>query len=122
MSRFSAPDTYISVKAEQVKGHLLLLRPIGAVSTTTKYGETAAIHLDMVDLTTGEIHLGVIMYPKLIISALRDRVGGPSSPRSPRAKALEGQKPPWLLTDRTRDRAAVATAERFAEAHPDFFA
>jgi hypothetical protein len=106
-----------------VKGHLLLLRPIGVVSTTTKYGETAAIHLDMVDLTTGEIHLGVIMYPKLIISALRERVGGPPVLATvPQGKALEGQKPPWLLTDRTRDRTAVATAERFAEAHPEFFA
>jgi hypothetical protein len=95
MSRFAAPDTYVSVKAEQVKGHLLLLRPIGVVSTTTKYGETAAIHCDVADLSTGEIQLGVIMYPKLIISALRDRVGGPpSSPPSPRAKPSKGRNRP----------------------------
>jgi hypothetical protein len=122
VKRLSALGTYPSVKAAQVKGTSSCCGQSGVVNVTNSYGDTEAIHLDLADLTTGEVQLGVVMYPKMIISGLRDRVGAPPVLATvEQRKASTGQSPPWLLKDQSRVPSAVATANKFADTCPDFF-
>jgi len=119
---FSAPTNYPSVKPAAIHGHLLIFRPIEVIRVSNSFGESEAILMDLADLDTGEVHRSVVIYAKMIISGLRDRIGAPPVLATvEQGRASTGQSPPWLLEDRSRDPQSVAAADRWAKAHPEFF-
>ncbi len=124
MTTFSAPGSSRVMKPAQVRGHLLILRPLRLTMAESRLGEDQAIIVDVVDLDRrGEVYDGCTWFSKGLIIALRNKIGGPPVLASVDLgePTDSTRKPPWLLVDRSRDQAAIATANAWAAEHRSWF-
>ncbi len=124
MTTFSAPGSSRVMKPAQVRGHLLILRPLRLTMAESRLGEDQAIIVDVVDLSAGgEVFDGCTWFSKGLIIALRGKIGGPPVLASVDLgePADANRKPPWLLIDRSRDQTAIDTANAWAAEHRWWF-
>ena len=94
---------------EPLMGHLLIFRVVGLeTGILTVHGVKDAIRADVVDVDTGETWPDALIFPRVLISQLRPKVGGKVLGRLGQGNAKPGQKAPWLLSEATPDDLARA--------------
>jgi len=102
---FATPGTASGVQWEDLKGALLLIEP-HTVETgiQTTFGEKDAIRADVAVLdgpSKGEQHPDTLVFPGVLISQLKTRLGQKVLGRLGQGQGKPGQKPPWILTEAT---------------------
>lgn len=108
-------------------GSLLLINVISAeTGIQTSYGAADAIRADVTVLdgpNAGKEHLDTLIFPKVLQSQLRARVGGKVLGRLTQGQAKPGQSAPWLLAEATEQDQQTAMAwlnrQMSAPAQPD---
>lgn len=110
---FAGPGSSVGLDYDEMKGHLLLIEPLlFEPSIATTFGDNPAMRCNVVDLSTGDAYEDTLVFPKMLVSSLRSRVGakvlgtlGQGQVRKP------GQNAPWILIDASGDQQAVAAAK-----------
>lgn len=112
-SAFAAPAAPAAgVQWAEYQGALLIFS-VKAIETgiSTAYGESDAIRANVAVLDgagAGEEHEDVLVFPKVLQSQLRSRVGQMVLGRLGQGQGKPGQSPPWML------EAATAADEQVA--------
>lgn len=118
MSMFTSPSQAAGFTPADHLGHLLIIQVTEYVPTVqTSLGEKDAISATIHDVDTGDTFEDALIFPKVLVSSLRNRVGQTVLATLTQGQAKPGQSAPWTLTDATGDPAAVAKATRFMEAY-----
>lgn len=122
MPRFEAPASFSggdSFSAADAQGHALIIKPIEHIaSMPTVNGDSAAIKIDVVDLTTGQFHESVLWFPKVLASTLQSQVGKLVLAMVTQGEAKPGKSAPWILASLTDNAEVVAAAEAWIAANP----
>lgn len=122
MSRFEAPASFgggDSFSAADAQGHALIIKPLEHItSMPTVNGDSAAIKIDVVDLTTGEFHGDVLWFPKVLCSTLQGQIGKLVLAMVAQGEAKPGKSAPWILVSLTDNPDVVAGAEAWITANP----
>ena len=118
MSMFTPPAQSSGFTPADHLGHLLIIKVAGyEPSIVTSLGEKDAISATIHDVDTGETAEDALIFPKVLVGALKSRVGQTVLATLTQGQAKPGQSAPWTLTDATGDQAAVARATAFLEAY-----
>lgn len=131
---FNEPDTSGRLNPRDIIGHLLLVWPTDYVEhSPTKYTKPGqpsdVIVVDVVDLddvdfdgSPGRLSQNVWWRPARLIASLKRQVGtsDPYLAWMKQGGASQGMNAPFVLVTATGDPAAVAKAEAWLSAHPDF--
>lgn len=118
MSMFTSPSQVAGFTPADHLGHLLIIQVTEYVPTVqTSLGEKDAISATIHDVDTGDTAEDALIFPKVLVSSLRNRVGQTVLATLTQGQAKPGQSAPWTLTDATGDPAAVAKATKFMEAY-----
>jgi hypothetical protein len=107
---FDTPATPSSgVKWAEHLGALVIF-DVKAVETgiPTTFGDTDAVRAD-VTFIDGDTHPDTLIFPKILQSQLRPKVGSKVLGRIGQGTAKPGQSAPWILTDPTPDDITRAT-------------
>jgi len=115
MSMFAAPGTAsdgFSVK--DANGHLVVIE-VHAHETgiVTSLGDKDAIRATVHDVDAGETHTDALLFPKVLIGSLRDRIGQKVLGRIGQGNAKPGQSAPWVLLDESGNPDSVAKATAY---------
>ena len=84
----------------------------------TAHGPADAVRVNVADLTTGEHHLDVLWFPKVIVGSLRNQVGAMVLAKVAQGAPQPGKSAPWILEDATQTPEVVAAANKWLEANP----
>lgn len=121
---FAAPSTIggDTLKAKDVQGHLLIVRALELrEKVKTDFGESDAVAVNVADLDTGQTYRNALWFGVALVNGLKSQINGqPVLARMGQGTAKPGQSAPWTLIDATGDAAAVAKAEAWLGANPDF--
>lgn len=118
MIMFTSPSQAAGFTPADHLGHLLIIQVTEYVPTVqTSLGEKDAISATIHDVDTGDTAEDALIFPKVLVSSLRNRVGQTVLATLTQGQAKPGQSAPWTLTDATGDPAAVAKATKFMEAY-----
>ena len=117
-SMFTSPGTIGSsedrVSIANLDGHLLVIEPTEyTAEITTTLGPRDAVSATVHDITLGETHTDMLIFPKVLIGSLKGRIGERVLATLGKGTAKPGQSAPWLLTDMSTDPGAVADATRY---------
>lgn len=126
MSMFNAPGE--GIRPADLVGHLLICRPLQHVQNHVAINgqDKDAVVLDLVVLTmagpdgTALALNGVSWINTKLIGSLKTQIGRLVLGRMVQGQAKPGQNAPFELQDATNDPAAVAAAEAWVNAHPEF--
>jgi hypothetical protein len=126
MSQFATPATSSSIDFQQLKGSLLMVKVIfleeHIPTAVTKPGERSpAIRADVTVLDgphAGEHYADTLIFPKVLQSQLRSRVGQLVLGRLGQGPAKPGQSAPWQLDAATSADEQVATGYLAKQATP----
>jgi hypothetical protein len=95
------------------KGALLLIDPHEfRAGISTAFGEADAVEADVHVLAgpgQGEVYIGTLIFPKLLVSQLKGEVGKRILGRLGQGTAKSGQSAPWVLNEATPED--IRTAE-----------
>lgn len=95
-------------------GHLLVIEPhVHETGIVTSLGERDAVRATVHDITAAATLDDVLIFPKVMVAALKTRVGTKVLGTLGQGVAKPGQKPPWLLFDASGDPDAVAKASAY---------
>jgi hypothetical protein len=113
MSSFATPaPANDGVNFEDHNGRLLLVEVLGQEQAVkTSFGDKNPIRANVTVLDgdqAGETFEDTLIFPTVLISQLRPRIGEKVLGRLGQGNAKPGQKPPWLLADPTADEIALA--------------
>jgi hypothetical protein len=120
------------VKPKDLAGHLVIIWPVGYVPHiqtrfTRPDKKSDAIQVDVVDLdapgdggTPGRLYRTCNFMQAQLIGSLKPRIGGRLLGVISLGLARNGMNPPWVFQSLTSDPQAVARAQAWADAHPDF--
>jgi hypothetical protein len=102
MSQFSQPaEATGGIEWGPLNGALLIIQPTEIVKDIqTVHGLRDAVRatITVVDGTTaGEVHEDTLVFPKVLVSQLKSRIGQNVLGRLGQGAAKPGQKPPWTL-------------------------
>lgn len=118
MSMFTAPAQASGFTPADHLGHLLIIEVAGyEPSIQTSLGDKDAVSATIHDVDTGETSEDALIFPKVLVSSLKARIGQTVLATLTQGQAKPGQSAPWTLTDATGDPAAVARATAFLDAH-----
>lgn len=102
---FADPGSSVSVDWSEHAGSLLLLTVHGMEhGIQTVHGTTDAVRADVVVLDgskRGDEYVDALVFPKMLQSQLRSRVGQKVLGRLGQGEAKRGQSAPWLLNPAT---------------------
>lgn len=113
-------------------GHLLIVYPLGYVpfiqTRFTQQGKKSdAIACDIIDLDDkddygrpGKVYRNSNLMQAQLIAQLRPWIGRKVLGRMGRGAAKNGMNPPWVVSDMVGDPGAVAQANAWKQANPDF--
>lgn len=108
---FADPGSSTSVEWGDLLGSLLLLTVHGVErDIATVHGTTDAMSADVAVLDgpkRGTVYDGALVFPKLLQSQLRSRVGQKVLGRLGQGEAKRGQSAPWMLAAATDDDKRV---------------
>jgi hypothetical protein len=121
---FTAPSSSSeSVKPADLDGHLLIIKPIEyKASISTSLGDTDAIEVNIIDVTTGKHHESVLFFNVALKSALKPNIGKIVLAKMGQGIAKPGKSAPWILNpvsdqgDIDSATAALAGAAKAATA------
>lgn len=109
---FAAPATQSgdSVKPAELVGHLLIITPLEyKPSIVTSFGDTDAIAVDLIDLTTNEEFKDVLFFNAALKSSLKPNIGKVVLAKMNLGAAKPGKSAPYIL-DAVTDEASIALA------------
>lgn len=111
---FTDPSTATGIDWKELHGSLLLFRVHGQeVGIKTVHGDSNAIRADVVVLDgdkEGEEFSDTLVFPKVLQSQLKPRVGQMVLGRLGQGHKKPGQSPPWTLSTATDEEKKVGTA------------
>ena len=111
---FADPSTATGITWEDFKGSLLLIKPHEQViGVKTSYGEANAVRADVIVLDgdkEGEEYLDTLIFPKVLQSQVKPRIGQMVLGRLGQGHKKPGQSPPWTLAPATDADKRVGTA------------
>ena len=111
---FSAPSTATGISWADLKGSLLLFRVHALESgIKTVHGEAQAVRADVVVLDgvqADETYIDTLVFPKVLISQVKPKIGGMVLGRLGQGKAKTGQSAPWTLSEATEADKVIARA------------
>ncbi len=114
MSDFADPSTSSGIAWADLKGSLLLVKPHEQITgIKTSYGESDAVRADVIVLDgdhEGTEYLGTYIFPKVLQSQLKPRIGQMVLGRLGQGHKKDGQSPPWTLSTATDDEKKVGKA------------
>jgi hypothetical protein len=103
-----------TIDYKELNGSLLLITVLGVEKdVATSLGAKDAIRADMVVLdgpNTGDEHPGTLIFPRVLQSQLRSKVGQRILGRLGQGTAKPGQSAPWLLNEADDGDKATAMA------------
>lgn len=102
---FDSPATASGIDLHSLKGALLIVTVHShELGIKTAYGESDAIRCD-VDVVDGDsagtTFDNTLLFPKVLQSQLRPKVGGKVIGRLGQGQQKPGQSPPWMLIEAT---------------------
>jgi hypothetical protein len=121
MVQFSAPSSGGGDKlaVADINGHFVIVHVNGyEENIVTANGPANAVRCNVADLTTGEHHLDVLWFPKVLVGSLRNQIGQMVLGKIAQGAAQPGKSAPWILEDATGNAEVVAAANKWLEAHP----
>lgn len=111
---FANPATASGFTPKDHLGALILFNVTGVEhGISTAYGETDAVRADIAVLdgpNAGETYDDSLVFPRVLQSQLRSRVGEKVLGRLGQGQAKSGQSAPWMLADATEADKKVARA------------
>ena len=111
---FSAPSSVTGIQWDDLKGALLLFKPTEYVTgIKTQFGDANAMRADVTVLDgdlAGTFHDDTLVFPKLLSSQLKPKVGGMVLGRLGQGDKKPGQSPPWKLTEAVEADKVIARA------------
>ncbi len=111
MSEFAAPASSAGLDFNEMNGHLVVVEVEGhETGIVTANGERDAIRGILHDVDAAETHEDVLIFPKVLVSSLKPRVGQKVLGRIGQGVAKPGQNPPWIIEDASGDQAAAKRA------------
>ena len=97
-----------------LKGALVLVEVLAVEDgIQTTFGETSAVRANVAVLdgpSKGDDHPDTLVFPKVLQSQLRSRVGQKVLGRVGQGNAKSGQSAPWVLEEATQADIAIGTA------------
>lgn len=128
--QFAAPSSGDILAPDTIIGHLLIIRPTEhATGINTTFGEKDGIRADVCVLTQlddhgqpGKVYRNILWLQGKLTGSLKSQIGALVLARMSTGTPKPGQKPPFELNSALEDAAAVAAAEAWINAHPDFMA
>ena len=120
MSTFSQPAAPSGgVTWSDHKDSLLLIEPLSVESDIqTSFGPADAVRANVSIIEgagAGDVHLDVLVFPKVLQSQLRSQIGQRVLGRLVQGNAKPGQSPPWMLDAATAED--IAKAEAWVKEH-----
>jgi hypothetical protein len=111
---FSAPAEVKGFDYESAKGHLLLIAPTKLEEgVSTAFGSSDASRADIHNISTGETSEDTLIFPKVLVGALKSRIGQKVLGKLGQGIAKPSQSPPWTLEDASGNPKAVAAARKY---------
>jgi hypothetical protein len=115
-------------RPSDLKGHLLIVYPIGYVDEIqTQYGPSDAIIVDVVDLDdkdeqglAGKVYRRSTFFQNLLIGSLKSQIGTKVLGVMGQSVAKQGRNPGWIIVDMSGDPTARERASAWKQAHPNF--
>jgi hypothetical protein len=108
---FSSPASTQGIDLDAANGHLLLVSPLSQEKdVSTVHGLADPIRANVVDLDTDEQYEDILIFPRVLISQLKPKIGDKVLGRLGKGTAKAGQSAPWVLADFTDADAKKATA------------
>ena len=121
MTTFSAPSTGGGDKlaVADINGHYVIVHVNSyEENIVTVNGPGNAVRCNVADLTTGEHHIDVLWFPKVLVASLRNQVGQMVLGKIAQGASQPGKSAPWILEDATGNPEVVAAAEKWLAANP----
>ena len=117
MSEFAAPASAQGLDFNEMNGHLVVVEVEGhETGIVTANGERDAIRGTLHDVDAAETHEDVLIFPQVLVSSLKPRVGQKVLGRIGQGVAKPGQNPPWTIEDASADQAAAKRASDYLDA------
>lgn len=117
---FSNPSSSTGIDWSTVKGSLLLIDVLALdENIPTVHGETDAIRANVAVLdgdTAPARHDDILIFPRVLKSQLKSRIGGKVLGRLSQGTAKPGQSAPWVLGEYSEADAKVA--RKYLEDNP----
>lgn len=114
---FGEPSTGSTIKAEELKDHLIVVRPTGhEEGINTVHGVKDAVRVDIDDVETGETYEGALFFQGNLIGSFKGAVGTQLLGRIVTGQAKPGQNAPYLFQSATANQADVQRATAFLTA------
>ena len=111
---FAAPAEVSGFDYDAAKGHLLVIVVKGLEEKVkTSFGDNDAIRADIHDISAKESVEDALIFPKVLVSSLKNRVGQKVLAKLGQGIAKPGQSAPWVLEDATGNPKAVAAAKAY---------
>ena len=111
---FAAPGSMTGLEYAEMQGHLLVVEPVlYEPKITTTMGDKDAIRANVIDVTDQTVYDDVLIFPRVLVSSLRGRLGQKVLATLSQGQGKPGQNPPWILVDASGDKAAVAQATAY---------
>lgn len=116
-TEFAAPASAAAIDWNELNGHLVIVE-VESYETgiVTANGERDAIRATVHDVDGQQTDEDVLIFPKVLVSNLRPRVGQKVLGRIGQGVAKPGQNAPWILNDASGDEAAAAKAVAYLKA------
>lgn len=121
MIQFQAPASGGGDKlaVADINGHFVIVRVNSyEENIVTANGPANAVRCNVADLTTGEHHLDVLWFPKVLVASLRSQIGQMVLGRIAQGAAQPGKSAPWILEDATGNPEVVAAAQKWIGNNP----
>lgn len=117
MTTFTAPASSSGFTPADHHANLLVIE-VESYETgiVTSLGEKDAVKATIHDVDLGDTSEDALIFPKVLVGALRSRIGQTVLARLGQGIAKPGQSAPWVLEDATGDPAAVAKATAYLDA------
>lgn len=121
---FATPASSEGIEWKDLNGSLLLIEPTGVeTGIPTVHGDTDAVRANIVALDgpqAGVVHDDALVFPKVLQSQLRSRIGQKVLGRLYQGQPKQGQSAPWLLAEATEQdvQAGLAYLQGSMQAAP----
>lgn len=115
--QFTDPSTASGIQWKDLNGSLVLVKVHEAIpEMNTQFGASSAVRADVIVLDgngAGDEYNDTLVFPKVLQSQLKPKVGGMVLGRVGQGVAKSGQSAPWTLTpaneeDKAKGRAYLA--------------
>ena len=118
MSEFAAPAASGGIDMSDHLGHLVVVE-VHSYETgiITANGERDAVRVTFHDVDQQQTSEDVLLFPKVLVSSLKPRVGQKVLGRIGQGVAKPGQNPPWTIEDASADPAAAKKATDYLAAY-----